>query len=353
MHLPRIPRPIVVSLLAILILACNATPVESPGPTAAATGSGPTPPPSAGGSPAGERPSVTFGWPDGETPAVTREMTGLDEAYINPGAVIDDDGELHMFANVFTAWPGEVLVSHLVSTDGAAWSLAAEEPVLTSEEVPYARPGADVSTGFVAADGTWVLVFETVNAASPWEIGLATAPGPDGPWTIEPEPVLTPGPAGAFDAGGLAWPSVVATDDGFAMYYSTYATDRRAGVIARATSTDGRAWTKDPEPVLVPEAAWQGRGLDRPRVVRTDDGYVMVYAGAVLTDRGVAFSDDGVSWTRDGDAPAITDDDFPVTGRAWDAALVNRDGELVYYLEIGVATQALGTEIYRATAPLP
>jgi hypothetical protein len=60
-----------------------------------------------------------------------------------------------------------------------------------------------------------------------------------------------------------------------------------------------------------------------------------------------------VTWVRDGETPAITDDDFPVDGHAWDAALTYRDGVLTYYLEIGIATQAVGTEVYRATAELP
>ena len=297
-------------------------------------------------------PSIKFAWPDGDRPTVTRALTGIAEAYINPGAVIDDGERLHMFANVFTNWPGLVQVSHLVSDDGAEWSLAAEGPVLTSEDVPFARPGVDVSTGFIAPDGRWVLVFETVNGASPWEIGLATAPGPDGPWSIGSEPVLA-GSAGDYDAGGLAWPSVVPTADGFAMYYSTFETDRRAGVIARATSVDGLAWTKDPEPVLSPETTWEGRGLDRPRVAPIPDGFVMVYTGARLDHRGTAFSTDGVTWVRDGETAAITDADFPVDGHAWDAALTYRDGVLTYFLEIGIATQAIGTEVYRATAELP
>jgi predicted GH43/DUF377 family glycosyl hydrolase len=297
-------------------------------------------------------PTVQFTWPDGQRPTVSRELTGIDEAYINPGAVIDDGQRLHMFANVFTNWPGEVQVPHLVSDDGATWSLAAAEPVLTSEDVPYARPGADVSTGFVDADGTWVLVFETVNGASPWEIGIATAPGPDGPWTVEPAPILS-GTKGSYDAGGLEWPSVVPTEDGYAMYYATFESDRRSRVIARATSTDGRTWVKDDGPVLVPEATWEGRGLDRPRVAAVPGGYVMVYSGTLLDQRGVAFSTDGLSWDRDGETAAITDESFPVDGHAWDAALVHRDGRLTYYLEIGIATQATGTEVYRATAELP
>jgi predicted GH43/DUF377 family glycosyl hydrolase len=338
---------------AILSLGLSAACGGSANPsTDRATASSPATAASAAPTAGAAAATVAFSWPDGSEPAVTRALTGIDEAYINPGAVIDDDGRLHMFANVFTEWPGDVQIPHLESSDGASWTLAADEPAFTSDDVPFAEPGADVSTGFVAEDGTWVLVFETVSNGSPWVLGRATAPGPDGPWTVEPEPILTGSP-GSYDAGGLAWPSVVASDDGYAMYYSTFATTPRETVIARATSTDGRLWTKDAAPVLAPEARWEGRGLDRPRVVATENGLVMVYSGSLLTSRGVAFSNDGVTWRRDGDAPAITDDDFPVDGGAWDAALIQRDGQLTYFLEIGVATQAVGTEIYRATAPLP
>lgn len=296
---------------------------------------------------------LDFAWPDGDRPTVSRALAGTDEAYINPGAVIDHEGELHMFANVFTAWPGRVEVPHLVSTDGETWTLVAAEPAFTSDDVPFAEPGADVSTGFVAEDGTWVLLFETVNQSGPWAVGIATAPGPDGPWTIAPEPVLEAGAPGSFDAAGLPWPSVVASEDGYALYYTASPTGNRDGAIARAVSKDGLAWTKSEAPVLRAAADWERGGLDRPRVARTADGYVMLYSGVDLTDRGVAVSPDGVTWERVGDAPAITVLDFPVSGRAWDAALVHRDGRLTYYLEIGTARANVGTDIYRATADLP
>lgn len=340
------PRP----WIAIIGLLVGCTSPAAPSPSA---------PPSTSAAPSASQAadrsgsSLVFEWPDGEAPVVTRELTGIERNFINPGAVIDHEGTLHMFANVFSAWPGEVQVPHLTSSDGVSWELAAEEPIMTSADVPYASPGHDVSTGFVTSDGTWVLVLQSVNSTEPWEIGLATAPGPDGPWTIAPEPVLTAGAEGSADAAGLAWPSVVATDDGYAMYYTARTGGLRGGTVAMATSSDGLTWAKSDEPVLTAEAEWEGLILDRPRVARTPDGFVMLYAGGTLTDRGVAWSDDGVTWTRDGDAPAITAEDFPVPGQAWDAALVHRDGELTYYLEIGFGTRAAGTEVYRATAQLP
>ena len=296
-------------------------------------------------------PSLSFTF-DPE-PVVARELAGLDERYINPGAIIEEDGTLHMFANLFTAWPGRVSVMHLRSSDGAPWDLAEPEPVLTRDDVAFATTGIDVSTGFVDADGQWVLVFETVENGKPWVIGRATGPGPDGPWTVDPEPILEPGVSGEWDAGGLSWPSVVATDDGYAMYYTGLDRPRGTGAIGLATSADGQTWTKHPGPVLAAKVDWERGKLDRPRVARTPNGFVLVYAGGQLTDRGVAWSDDGVTWRRDGDVPAIEQDDFPVDGRAWDAALLERDGQLWYFLEIGGATGTAGTNVYLARASNP
>lgn len=339
---------IVSSLAGLGCTVSNVPTSREPSATPTSGVASPTPAP-----PTAEPPSVTFTF-DPSDPVVTRALTGLDDDYINPGAIIEHDGVLHMFANVFTSWPGPVAVSHLTSPDGRAWALASPTPALTSDDVPFAEPGIDVSTGFVMAGGTWVLVFETVEIVDPWVIGIATAPSADGPWTVRPEPILEAGPTGSFDAGGLSWPSVVATDDGFLMFYTAVDRPRGDGVIALATSPDGLRWTKHGQPVLKGEGTWEGRKVDRPRVAATPGGLAMVYAGARLTERGLAWSDDGIDWRRDGGQPVIRQSDLPVPGRAWDAALIHRGDALHYFLEVGQASgPTASTDIYLATAPLP
>jgi hypothetical protein len=259
-----------------------------------------------------------------------------------------------MFANLFTGFPGISQVPYLTSPDGETWTLAAEEPVFVTDDIDFAATGAHVSAGFVTDDGTWVLIFESLTSLEPWRLGRATAPGPEGPWTVDPDPILEPGEEGAADAGGLSWPSVVRTDTGYAMYYTAKPAPTGDGVIAMATSPDGETWTKAEAPVLEPGAAWEDGSLDRPRVTATPEGFAMVYSGRDLTDRGIAYSADGVSWERDGGAPVITQDDFPVEGRCWDAALLFRDGTLHYILEIGAASASGGgTQLYLASASVP
>lgn len=335
-------------LVLVLLAGCTAPGSPSASPTAAPASVGASVAPSASPPLAG-----FFEWPDSDQAAVTRSMTGIDELFINPGAVIDHEGTLHMFPNVFTQWPGTVQVPHLTSSDGATWELAEPDPIMTSDDVPITPDGHDVSSGFVTDDGTWVLVFQTVSS-EPAVIGLATASGPDGPWTVLPDAVVTSEGTTADEDGGLTWPSVVRTDDGWAMFFTAADRMHHGGTIAMATSADGLTWTRRAEPVLTPDGGeFELTALDRPRVVRTDDGgYLMVYSGQDLNDRGIATSIDGITWTRNTDNPVLTKAHLPVLGDLWDAALVLRDGVLTYYLEVGFAGNS-GTEIYRATAPLP
>jgi predicted GH43/DUF377 family glycosyl hydrolase len=325
-------RPLVPAVLLALLAGCSST-TGSPSPTV-------TP-----------LPVAALSFTETE-PVVTRELSGLpDERYINPGALIEADGTYHLYPNAFSTWPGLVQVPHLTSGDGVSWEAASDGPVLTSEDIPFGDEGADVSTGYVAADGTWVLIFETVSRSQPWVLGMATAPGPDGPWTIESEPILAGGAAGSWDAGGLSWPSVVQHDGEFLMYFTGLDQPRGGlGAIGLARSTDGLSWTKKAEPVLSAELQWEARSLDRPRVAATDKGLVMVYSGRRLTDRGVAWSQDGVSWQRQGEEPVIRQADFPAPGGSWDAAIMVRDGTLHYYLEIGAGGGTSTTDIYLATA---
>jgi len=138
------------------------------------------------------------------------------------------------------------------------------------------------------------------------------------------------------------------------MYFTAIDRLGGSGSIGLATSFDGLTWTKHDGPVLAAEADWERGQLDRPRVAVTPRGLAMVYAGGRLTDRGLAWSDDGISWQRDGQLPIITRDSYPISGNAWDAALVYRDGALDYYLEIGSASGASpSTDVFLATAAVP
>jgi hypothetical protein len=210
----------------------------------------------------------------------------------------------------------------------------------------------------VLNDGTWVMYFHRVSRSRPSVIGRATASSPLGPWLVDPEPVLLPGAEDAWDENGLAWPSVVQTDDGYSMFFAG-SPRGFAGttMIGLATSADGINWEKyddsstsempfaESDPVLKPDEIWTTDGVDRARVVLGPEGWVMVYQGGALIKRGLAFSQDGIEWTFHPDNPVLTLEDFPFSGTMWDTALVHHGDAYYYYTEIG---NTGATDIYLA-----
>lgn len=292
----------------------------------------------------------------GESSAVVRRATsgGWDATYVNPGAMVIHGGQFHMFRNAFKTWPGEINIGYMTSEDGRNWQSVSDDPLFTSDDIPYVEDGAAVSSVVVGDDGTWMLYFHTLDR--PGVIGRLTAPAPEGPWTPDPQPVLTPGGDEAWDGTRVGWQSVVKTEEGYVMYYAgnkAFTTQ-----IGRATSPDGATWTKydDPDtteplyaqsdPVLLPEQEWQRGDVGRPEARLTPEGWVMLYVGNDLNTRGLAFSEDGIHWTHHEENPIINDSHFPISGSTWDTALLHRDDTYLYYMEIGNLS---GTDIYLAT----
>ena len=334
-------------LFSILLLTGCAASTPLPAPTPVPT---PTPRPVVFKSPG----FVFLGKGPGIPILAHDPSPAIDNLYINPGAVVFHDGEFHILFNSFTNWPGVVEIGYATSEDGVEWQMIQDEPVFTTDQVPFGEGKADVSSVLVMDDGTWVIYFHTIEAG---EIGRATADSPLGPWTVDPEPILTPGSEGTWDELGLAWPSLVRDGDWFRMYYGVKLPAGHA--IGLATSPDGINWTKynDPEttdaqyaasdPVLVPEGEWEYHSVDRPRVVNSPDGWVMIYqAGIRVEERGLAASNNGITWERYSKNPIFTKEAFPIpNAKSWDTNLLYHDGAYYYFMEIGSLS---GTDLYVA-----
>jgi predicted GH43/DUF377 family glycosyl hydrolase len=337
--------------VALAVLACgpsapgSTAPSAAPATPAATPASSPTPT---------AAPQVTKRFQIAPDAVVDTALLTTNDLYVNPGAVVEVDGVLHMFANSFSKWPGRMRIPHLTSSDGIEWTLDPKAQALDTDTeglFPMADPGVDVSTGFIADDGTWVLLFQNVSLATEggWEVYRMTAPSPQGPWTIGGSPVIGVGSSADFDSAGAQWPSVVRIGDRWAAYYAgVTGAARGTGRIGVAFSDDGVTWMKHPEAVLEATESWELKSLDRPRVVSTPDGLVMLYTARDLNRRGLATSSDGITWTKV-PGPSIEQKDFPLQGGSWDSALLYRGGQLEYFLEIGNRT----TAVYRALLAWP
>ncbi len=149
-------------------------------------------------------------------------------------------------------------------------------------------------------------------------------------------PVLDPGPSGAWDDGFVGIPSILFDGNTYHMWYAGRNNIQRIGY---ATSPNGITWTKydDPtttgpffaesDPVLNPgqPGAWDEKQATAPFVLLCDTTYHMWYRGKDYTSNegppsiGHATSKDGINWEKDTlNNPVLS----PGTAGSWDAGYI-------------------------------
>ena len=293
-----------------------------------------------------------------EEPVISREN---GNRYLNGGAIIFHDDQFHMFSNFFNSWPGATTSYYYTSPDGREWTRQIEEPLFTVDDVPLEGTGALALSGLVQPDGTWVLYYHTFSSGSQqgW-IGRATAPEPTGPWTFDEEPVLSPGSEGEWDDLHVMRVNVLPQEngEGYVMYYAG-TTKGRHSAIGMATSADGIVWEKydDPttteapfaesDPIMVPQAEWEGIALGRPEVVKTADGWVMMYEGSGGGKSGFAISSDGINFKRYANNPFLTTKNMVSQFPFFQGAFFHQDDTYFYLIEAG--NGVVGTDIFLYT----
>ena len=314
--------------------------------------------------------STSLFTPPSQDPVILLEPTDpLYNRFGNPGAVIFHDDQFHMFTNGFTTWPAKTDVGYFTSPDGLDWTAESELPVFAKDDVDYASVTIMVSSALIEDDGTWVLYFYTWDSfrapIGRGSIARATASEPTGPWTPDEAPILVAGSEGAWDGRQVGVPYVTRTEDGYLMYYSGFDEDGTMR-IGLAMSDDGINWQKydDPEttdtlfaesdPILEPgaEGEWDERGVERPRVLQTLDGWVMLYrspgGSGEPIQMGLATSEDGLSWEKFSDSPAIVPSDFPDGRTTFLFSFLYENDTYYVYCEAETTTRT-GSNIYLIT----
>jgi predicted GH43/DUF377 family glycosyl hydrolase len=123
---------------------------------------------------------------------------------------------------------------------------------------------------------------------------------------------------GEWDGGGIDFPSVVRTDEGYVMLYSAWRlSEPYSDVVGMATSPDGISWTKSDGPIIRPGLCgdFDARSITLPRLRDAGEGWYLFYNGLPEGDGGaavgVASSPDLRSWTCANPAPALVMEDIP------------------------------------------
>jgi predicted GH43/DUF377 family glycosyl hydrolase len=274
---------------------------------------------------------VEFAAYEGNPILAVGEAGAWDAGRIVEPSVVFYDGLYYMFYTGFSSNWSIVAIGYATSSDGLAWEKYAENPVFQGDGTGFDSTSI-IGCVVLVEDDTWTLYYQGSTGRQD-AVGRATAPSPSGPWTRQEEHVLTVGSPGEWDEPSIGVHSVIATDEGYVMYYpGGDLVNMRGGGIGRATSPDGITWTKydDPattespyaesDPVLQPgPEAWDKDFLAGGGARRTADGWEIFYFGKgqlegqaeSLTSIGYATSDDGIHWTKYDGNPILTAEDDP------------------------------------------
>ena len=150
------------------------------------------------------------------------------DTFADPVIVAGDDHAWYAYGTTDPLREGERTPHRIPiarSTDLAKWTYVGD--AFTSAQLSaYARPTAALWAPDVRRDGNHWTMYVTVTETEPdgaSAIGVATAPGPTGPWTFAPEPAVPPR---AAPGGGWWWtfdPARVTEPDGTRwLYYGSY-----------------------------------------------------------------------------------------------------------------------------------
>ncbi len=267
------------------------------------------------------------------------EAGDFDDAAIYIPQVIHRDGRFHMF---YSGFPNrnytDGAIGYATSLDGFTWTKHEANPIVTgTQERPKAQSAA---VAFI--DDEWVMILDMASntAIASGDMFRATAPSPAGPWTINPEPILSSPPFGAWNRSTTP-NSLIQTESGFFLYYNGWGS---AGVqLGLATSTDGLSWQyyddsetadspfAESDPILTsdPNLLWENSGIAPYQVRWTGQQFELFYVG-FTTDPlntirlpenaklGYAHSPDGFQWTKHDANPLINtnEDIWPAFGVA-------------------------------------
>ena len=182
------------------------------------------------------------------------------------------------YYNFYSGYDGRTWHTGLAtSPEGLAWE---KQGRILSPDARTWEGGYIVANGAALWDGGAFLYWYQAGAKDTPSLGLARSAGGRA-WRKEPSPVLAPGPRGSWDERGVGDPCVWRVGPWFYMYYLGQDRARRQR-LGLARSADGVRWQKlraSPVMELGGPGAFDEAGLGEPAVWQAGGFYWMLYTG--------------------------------------------------------------------------
>jgi predicted GH43/DUF377 family glycosyl hydrolase len=152
-------------------------------------------------------------------------------------------------------------------------------------------------------------------------------------WTIDPNPQIIVSSTGLSNGLEVVEPMVMKNGSLYQMWFKEYIVEENR--IRYATSTDGRNWTIYPQPVFTKgNMIWEAFGPTNPSIIFENDEYKMWYVSAgsgIPWQLGYATSPDGINWTRYGNNPL----NIPSLGLVGGPSVIKRGNQYHMFYHTG------------------
>ncbi len=210
-----------------------------------------------------------------------------------------------MIRKIFLSAGMQLLLAASLAFSQTVWQKYASNPVLAPSQEWEAANGV-IGPRVIKVGNVYKMWY--TGLGSNRQIGLATST--DGiHWTKTPNPVLSYGQPGNFDADHVDYASVLFHNNQYWMWYTGWNSGVRQ--IGLATSPDGVNWTKySGNPVLTVggSSTWEAQSVFAPCVIFDGNAFKMWYnaSGQYVQAGGYAESNDGIHWNKHQNNPVLT-----------------------------------------------
>ncbi|MAU12973.1 MAG: hypothetical protein CL607_24355 [Anaerolineaceae bacterium] len=187
----------------------------------------------------------------GDSPIATRGgVTDWYSDWNEPAGIVVHDEQFYLFWNGSGATDIKG-IGYKSSHDGYEWTNRSHDaPLYTGADLDYVGSGVAGSSVLID-DGQWLSYFYTKDRNTfpmgGGDISRATSDSAEGPWQRSESVLLARGSEGEWDAEQISYPEVLRTEDGYVMYFAGFMPSG-ATAIGMATSSDGIDWVKYDDP---------------------------------------------------------------------------------------------------------
>lgn len=263
--------------------------------------------------------------------------TQWDDGLVGAASVIQDGVTYKMW---YSGYDGTdyLKIGYAESTNGTSWT---NRQMVLDVGTGWEASGVGAPC-VIKEDTTYKMWYTGIDASNIIRIGYAESTNGT-TWTNR-QKVMDP--VETWEATGVGAPSVINDGGTYKMWYTGRTGDGLGTlVIGYAESTDGITWTDRQKVLEGGDYTWEDNGAGIACVIKNGPAkYDMWYTGyagsgeSISSDIGYATSDDGIAWTKSPNPALSGTDTWEIQGVA--APRVSPDGKYMIYTGIDADLQA-------------